>query len=253
VGPGSDTAADIVGALDGTPDGATPTAAALQEALEYFTDGPGADLTGEKYVLLATDGGPNCDEDDAPCGIAECTLNIDEQCPLEPDNCCAAGYDALACLDEDGAVAAVEALAEAGIKTIVVGIPGTEEYEGTLSAMADVGGMPNTSGDTSYYAVDENGGTEGLTDALLSITQGLIKTCEFKLEEQPPDLNLLNVEIDGVKIDRVVGGGDEGWDYADESESPPTVVLQGSTCEQVETEGAQSVSIVYGCPTQVPR
>ncbi len=77
------------------------------------------------------------------------------------------------------------ALAEAGIKTIVVGIPGTEEYESTLNAMAEAGGLP-AEGDTSYYAVAEGGGAEGLTDALLAITETLIKTCEFELASQPP-------------------------------------------------------------------
>ena len=42
------------------PGGGTPTAAALKGAYEYFTTGAGAALQGDKYVLLATDGGPNC-------------------------------------------------------------------------------------------------------------------------------------------------------------------------------------------------
>jgi hypothetical protein len=201
-------------------------------------------------VLLATDGGPNCVSEDAPCAASECTLNIDGECPDGVPNCCAKNLETEACLDDDGAVRAVTALAEAGIKTIVVGIPGTEEYEATLNAMAEAGGLP-AKGDTRYYAVAEGGGAEGLTDALLSITDTLIRTCEFELASQPPFLDRVNVEVDGEIVPRVVEGDDEGWDYADESASPPTVVLKGKTCELVESEGAQTVKILYGCETVV--
>jgi hypothetical protein len=245
-----ETSEDILSALEGEPNGGTPTAAALERALAYFENGAGMNLLGDKYVLLATDGGPNCVADDAPCEAVACTLNIDGDCPDNVDNCCAENLETEACLDDDGATAAVTALAEAGIKTIVVGIPGTEEYETTLNAMADAGGLP-ADGDTSYYAVAEGGGAEGLTDALLSITETLIRTCEFELASQPPFLDRVNVEVDGEIVPRVEGGGEEGWDYADESASPPTVVLQGATCDQVESEGAQSVKIFYGCETVV--
>src|SRR4051812_26496723 len=51
----------ILAALDANPpEGGTPTAAALTRALAYYTTGAGKSLKGEKYVLLATDGGPNC-------------------------------------------------------------------------------------------------------------------------------------------------------------------------------------------------
>jgi hypothetical protein len=250
IASGAESSEAISTALDGEPDGGTPTAAALERAFDYFDSGAGADLEGDKYVLLATDGGPNCVSDDAPCDAAECTLNIDGECPDGVDNCCAENLETEACLDDDGAVAAVAALADAGIKTIVVGIPGTEEYESTLNAMADAGGLP-ADGDTSYYAVAEGGGAEGLTDALLSITETLIKTCEFELASQPPFLNEVNVEIDGEVVPRVVNSDEEGWDYADETASPPTVVLHGSTCDQVESVGAESVRIYYGCTTVV--
>jgi hypothetical protein len=247
---GTESSEDILSALEGDPNGGTPTAAALERALDYFENGAGMNLLGDKYVLLATDGGPNCVADDAPCEVAECTLNIDGECPDGVDNCCAENLETEACLDDDGAIAAVTALAEAGIKTIVVGIPGTEEYETTLNAMAEAGDLPSD-GDTSYYAVAEGGGAEGLTDALLSITETLIRTCEFELASQPPFLDRVNVEVDGEIVPRVEGGGEEGWDYADESASPPTVVLQGATCDQVESEGAQTVKIYYGCETVV--
>ena len=60
VGPGSESAPAINAGLAATsPGGGTPTAAALARAYDYFDTGAGAALSGSRYVLLATDGGPN--------------------------------------------------------------------------------------------------------------------------------------------------------------------------------------------------
>ncbi len=64
-------------------------------------------------------------------------------------------------------------------------------------------------------------------------------------------MTAVNAEIDGEVVPRVEGGGEDGWDYADESASPPTILLQGETCDQVESVGVQSVKILYGCTTVV--
>ena len=40
-----------------------------------------------------------------------------------------------------------------------------------------------------------------------------------------------------------------GW-ALNQATDPPTVMLLGSTCDQVRSEGVESVSIVYGCPTE---
>jgi hypothetical protein len=49
-------------------------------------NGAGADLEGEKYVLLATDGGPNCNPI-LRCEADECTVNLDGKCD-SGGNCC---------------------------------------------------------------------------------------------------------------------------------------------------------------------
>ena len=79
---------------------------------------------------------------------------------------------------------------------------------------------------------------------LLGITKSLINTCRLELKSSPPDPGLLNVEIDGEFVQK----GPDGW-QVDLTGNPWAVVLQGSTCTRVETEGAQAVRIVYGCPT----
>src|SRR5262249_25586353 len=75
VGPGTTSLPTIVGKLADAPSGGTPTRAALQAAYDYFTTGAGKALGGDKYVLLATDGGPNGGT--APCEQASCTTNMD--------------------------------------------------------------------------------------------------------------------------------------------------------------------------------
>lgn len=246
--PGESAAPKIADALADNPPpesgASTPTAAALRHALAYFTEGAGADLDGERYVLLATDGGPNCNASAFPdgCGADACTVNIDEVCPVA--NCCNSSALAADCLDEDGAVEAVESLLEAGVKTFVVGIPGTEAYEGTLDAMAVAGKVPNSDAPPSYYAVSEAGGVEALSATLTRITTGLITSCRLELEKNPPVEGLVNVVVDGEKIPRDA----DGWDF-DKAASPWTVVLQGETCERVENAGAEDVIITFGCPT----
>lgn len=241
----------ILDALDASdPSGGTPTAAALARARRYFTTGAGAALKGEHYVLLATDGGPNCNPKLA-CGADACTVNLDGQCPMAVDNCCdpteaGAGAEA-GCLDDAAGLAEIEALASAGVATFVVGIPGTEAYASSLDAFAVTGGRPNPDGPPAYFAVSAKGGATGLADVLGVITQGLITSCRFRLDSAPPDPARLNVEIDGKAVPQT---GADGW-ALDASADPPTVVLKGATCARIQSEGAQSVQVVYGCPTLI--
>jgi hypothetical protein len=256
--PGQDQVTEIVAALDTyEPAGGTPTADALERALDYFAEGDGQELSGQRYVLLATDGGPNCNAD-LSCDADSCTINREN--PMAEagcgGSCCDPDLDPLGptnCLDDERTVARVEALADAGIKTIVVGIPGTDFFADTLDALAEAGRAPNPDAPPSYYRVTSADGADGLAETLTRITTGLITTCRLQLTSTPSDPDyegLLNVEIDGKEVPQA---GDDGWSV-DRSTTPPTVVLKGATCEYLETQGAEQVTITYGCPTiVVPR
>jgi hypothetical protein len=248
---GTDATPLILAALDDSPPGgATPTAAALAHAHAYFTTGAGKDLKGEKYVLLATDGGPNCNTD-LTCEAASCTVNMDGLCGPNL-NCCDADLDPDGpgkCLDEDASVAAVAALAEDGIKTFVVGIPGTETYADTLELLAAESGVENPDAPPGYFAVSAEGGVQGLAGVLQDITTGLITTCRLQLENKPLDAKQVYVSIDGELIPR---DDPDGWQY-DASTTPPTIQLNGATCEKVETEGVEAVDITYYCPGTEPK
>jgi hypothetical protein len=238
----------IVSALNATAaSGATPTAKALSTALAYFTTGAGATLPGDRLVLLATDGGPNCNAA-LTCGADTCTDNIDGTCPLDGGSCCA-GAARDACLDDAATVAKVRELKDvASVQTLVVGIPGSEKYKSTLDALALAGGRPAQGAPQSYYAVTSGGSAPGgLANVLQAITRTLITSCRLQLTSTPPNFGLLNVSIDG---DTLPKAGADGWDL-DTSTSPPTVVLKGATCARIETAGAQNVQILYGCPTEI--
>jgi len=247
MGSNATTIAAIKQALtDNSPGGATPTAAALSRALDYFTKGAGAQLEGDRYVLLATDGGPNCDTA-LTCQAASCTVNMDGKCPPNT-NCCDPKLDPAGpgkCLDDTATTMVVTALAKANVRTFVVGIPGTESYEATLNAVAVAGEATNPKAPPSYFAVSAAGGVMALSQALTSITTGLIRTCDLHLSSTPPDLDQINVVIDGTTIPE---GSADGWSL-DMTTTPPTVVLKGATCRMVETTGAQQVDVTFGCPT----
>jgi hypothetical protein len=251
VEPGTESVPKILDRLaEVDPGGGTPTAVALKRARNYFVKGAGAELKGDNFILLATDGGPNCNGD-ISCTAAECTQNIDGLCPNVVDNCCdssEAGPGAEeGCLDDEETRAQIEKLAEAGITTFVVGIPGSEEYADSLDDLAEAGGGENPDAPPSYFAVEASGGAEGLTEVLGSITRKLITSCKLQLESTPPNLDKLNVEVDGELIPQ---GGKDGWEL-DSSTDPPTIIIKGKTCEQIEASGAESVTVVYGCPTLI--
>lgn len=240
-------------ASDGNaPSGNTPAADALALAHEYFTEGAGASLEGENYVLLAIDGGPNCNGE-LTCSAESCTPNIDGICPVpNSGSCCSETEDPvlnLSCLDDDHTLAQVQALQAAGITTFVVGIPGSDQapYEVLLDALAEAGGAPASQSSPKYYRVED---AEQLSDTLLSLTSDLVNSCELVLERRPPDANKVNVFVNDRIIPKL---GDDGWEYDDPS-APSVIIIKGETCAQIEEEGAQSVSVEYGCPTfEVPK
>ncbi len=250
---GSRSLPKIVAALTANrPGGGTPTAAALQLALGYFVSGPGSKLDGDSYVLLATDGGPNCNSA-LTCTAASCTFNLDGTCkPSGASNCCDPKQTGVAtaptgCLDDVATKAAIDALRGAGIKTFVLGIPGSEAYRAPLDMFAVAGGEESAIAPHKYFAVSANGGIGGLNTVLYSITKELITVCSLQLTSAPPDPQQLNVKVDG-KV--VAQSGADGW-ALDTQTDPPTIVLQGATCDAVQSKGAQSVAIIYGCPTVV--
>ena len=243
VGPGIDTVPQILSRLSSTPPGGgTPTALALEHAREYLTGSAASELEGDTYVLLATDGGPNCNYD-LSCEAERCTANLDDQCSLP--NCCDGNGEY--CLDDEAVVSAIDGLRRAGIQTFVVGIPGTEDYAPLLDDFAEAGGVPNPDAPPSYWAVSADGGVDGLVDVFQSITELLVRSCEIELEREAPAPGLVNVAVDCEPIRPSEADG-SGWQL-DGTSVPNLVTLTGPICEEIQSNGAKRVDVVFGCKT----
>jgi hypothetical protein len=249
--PGDVTA--ITTLLAGTvPGGGTPTAQALRSALNYFR-GAGALIQGQKVVFLATDGGPNCNASiPGGCPITACTNNIDGKpaaCYNTTLNCCdpANAGQVTGCLDTADVVTAIQALRNDGIPTVVLGLPGTELYGTILEQMATTGGLANPGGPPSYYAVNAADGVQGLTNTIHQITTQFINRCDIQLDQVVQDPDKVDVALDCNVLQRPGSDGGGGDWYLDLSTTPQTVMLQGTVCEQVKTQGAQRIDVILGC------
>jgi hypothetical protein len=161
VAVGPDTAAQIEAAIAGTtPQGETPTSAAMNAAISYFNtvnDGLA------HYMLLATDGQPNCD----PGTSGNVTTK-----------------------SVGDTVAAITTAAAPGsdIETYVIGIGPSI---GNLDNFATAGGTG------TYFPATSPG---DLTSALSAIA-GAVASCVFTMDAAPPDPSNLGVYLDkGTKV-----------------------------------------------------
>lgn len=120
--------------------GGTPTGDSLRFLTNYQ---PLADADREDFVLLLTDGLPNCNQTLNP-EATTCRCTFTKTTPTQSCSQNAGGFIANQCLDRNGSVQAVEELRKKGIKTIVVGF-GADTAMGdgpdTLNAMAEAGGF----------------------------------------------------------------------------------------------------------------
>src|SRR5262249_19661426 len=104
------TTKELIKATASVPSGGTPTA----EARRFVRPIVSA-LPGKTFVVLATDGGPNCGDPNATCAIDQCQPNIDGYPQCANVNCCAGPGEGVNCLDSAATLAGVTALKEAGI------------------------------------------------------------------------------------------------------------------------------------------
>jgi hypothetical protein len=209
--------ANIVAALNGSgPSGSTPSHFALTEALAIYQSIP-VNPDG-RYVLFATDGLPNC--------------NGGAATPDEPSDA--------------ATIAAVEALATAGIKTFVLGFGNSFVTNAqVLNDAALAGEVPKPGGPPHYYYATNQAELE---QTFTDIAGGIIvPSCSFALEELPPDPDLVTVTLNGTAVPRDAGH-QNGWDYHPDA---GTITFFGSYCEMIEAGASSSVGFSYGCPGPV--
>lgn len=179
-------------------------------------------------------------------------------------------------------VTAVEAAAEADIRTFVIGVVPVAGDNPDLAAevmaqRAALDGYAVTGGTQSATFVSADDSTaQAFLEALDAIRQTVLP-CEYNLPDEDITFDRVNVELtqDGTTqvIPKVEGPADcssePGWYYdtetaggsdADDSEAddaevdePTAAVLCVSTCEAINAGMPAQVDIVLGCPTLTPQ
>ena len=220
------------------PAGGTPVAIALTDLLPRL-----GETSAETVVVLVTDGGPNCNPA-ASCEPEACIPNIERarltesQVCDESINCCDGNlFGPANCLDTDASVRAVERLRAAGIRTFVIGMPGSEAYGAVLDQLAQAGDTAREESPRYYRVAD----AEALLDTLSSLGTAVALSCTIELREPPPDPELVNVYFDGevVPSDPV-----DGWTFSDSQ----TVQVHGSACTLLGGGQVLQADVVSGCP-----
>jgi hypothetical protein len=213
VAPAPMTAAAIAAAIAAPanqPATRTPTRAAELSAGTYLaslTD------TNPKYILLATDGLPNCP-------VMGNTANGDEM----------------------GAIAAVSTVAGMGFPTFVIGIAADALVgaTATLNSMA-VAGMKPRMGTPQYYSVTT---TADLAAALMAIQGMAALPCQFQLGGVPTDPAQVSVSVGGQTVPNST------WMYGPGNRSvifPDT----GPTCMMLKSGAIRDIKINLPCGVTV--
>jgi Mg-chelatase subunit ChlD len=207
---GNNNAAAIASALNGMqPGGATPTAVTLAAARDFFaqrTVDPDS-VPAPQYVLLVTDGAPNCTNGQPPSGGMSTATGSQE--PAQVD----------ASVDE------IAEMTKAGVKTFVLGYDTQNDatLKGALDRMAKAGGT----GDQAHRAVESQ---QTLVDQFRKITDVVIG-CDFALDGAVADKRYVLVKLDGKQINV---DDENGWKL---SKDRRTVTVVGNACETLKKEG----------------
>ncbi len=166
IGPGNygpiSTAIDAIG----TPSGNTPTRDAVTTGAMYLS---GVKDSNNKFILLATDGLPNC-----PVGCS--TMS-------RPSNMCTTTDNPGE--DQTTTQAIGDALNNFGIKTFVIGVGDVATAQNTLNNFAMAGGLPQKGAATSYYAATDATALENALNALV----GAVFSCTVSLSSAPPGVH----------------------------------------------------------------
>jgi hypothetical protein len=235
------------------PGGGTPTSATLAVAATDPTL-TNPDPTARKFILLVTDGLPNCDQT-SPCmtepwsngqvyGCAStaevaATLSTGTATPTPPADCvCSFGScpnvndtslccplpDTVGpvqapwyCLDDVGTEGEIAKLySSQNITTYVVGMG--YDY-GSNSSVLDAMAAAGHGNPTAFQASTP----AALQMALSSLIQQVVATCNYTLDAAPVNAGLITVTLNGVEL---VAGDPNGYTF-----TPPTgLTINGSSC-----------------------
>lgn len=225
---------------DAGPNGSTPTHDAYRYA--YRNGMQASDLTGNRFMLLITDG--------APTFALECTGGggADDPQPTQP------------IIDD------IRAARDEGVRTFIIGSPGSESVNGvdvrSWLAEAAVRGGTARSGcslygpDYCHIDLSQNPDFAGALNAAFARILGQIISCSFELPSPPPG-EVLNPEQINViystgsgSTETLLGRNEdpncsEGWQLDDDNK----LTLCPATCELVKANPQARIELLFGCDT----
>lgn len=224
-----------------TPEGATPLVGATVLAYRHLhSQALAGKIHGSKYVVLITDGEQsNACTDTTRCKNAEdCTnLLVEEEVPRA-------------------------ASSGVGIKTFVIGAPGSEPARSVLSAIAMAGGTAPEgcdvkAGNCHFDMTRQDDFDTALQKALREIS-GQALSCELPLPDpgkgtiELERLNVIYSPADGSEPELIrqdarlpCERGADGWQYA---EGAAKILVCGATCDRVRADRGARLDVVLGCP-----
>jgi hypothetical protein len=222
VGVSADSAPAVTAAVASAlpMDGNTPTAGALQAALDYYKTL--ADGIDNRFVLLATDGAPNCT-------LSGAVSNGD-----------ASGA---ACTD---ALAAVNAMVALGVRVIVLGVgpavtDDPSEGGACLDALAHAGGAAASPGSPGFYAASD---PQSLQMAIEQLFGGLTRpSCSVSFVDKVNDIATIEVFLDGKRIPQ---SSSNGWQI-DSFTHPRGVIITGTYCDQIQSFQVTAIEARFSC------
>jgi hypothetical protein len=213
--------------------GATPTALGVAAGVAMLR---GIQTNNPKFILLVTDGEPNCD------------TYTGSNCPVGSDcSHCAVGGPCDAINGSMASIRAVTDAAAAGIPVFVLGFaipdPGANNAaHNTLNAMAIAGGRPVNNATYKYYNADDQA---SLMAALNEIAASTV-SCTFALDEPPAEDAVAFVTVD----DRTLPSDpQDGWSFGPGRNS---IIFNGTSCARLKTGDFKKTAITFGCPQKLP-
>ena len=216
----------------------TPTAESLRVAKTYLDS---IDDGHDKFVLLATDGAPNCNSN---LDATTCRCSVGGSC-----------MENWWCLDDADTTAAAAELSNAGYPVYVLGIGDSMQWEDVMNSIAAAGGTGE------YIPADSS----QFTDVLMDIVGGIL-SCDFDVDwstlsddvnRDPDKVNLYckqtaeeptnNDLATGNVIPQNSGcaNGANGWSWTDDTAT--TIHMCDETCEAIKNNACPIISATFGC------
>ena len=233
----ANNAAAIMSSMAGqSPGGSTPTPDGIYRGTMELT---AVQDNNPKYIILATDGDPNCPATLGPGAGGAC------MCPAGTtqmgNQCCIAGI-CIPCTGNATAdtVAAINNAQMAGVHTFVVGVATDSTSDANLNMMAQAGGEQRPGGPPYYYLISNQ---QDLVNVINSIA-GQIISCNLQLPMRPPYPDQVTVTANGQTVPRDPTHMN-GWDFGPGDTS---IQFYGSYCSMLQSGGINNVQAIYGCP-----